>query len=87
MNDPREWNPYYVNSPYTMNPEHRAFPWLYPYGSQMNYWNLWDSPERMEDEMDTMRLRELYQNSRLPPVLSLTCLPRPGTVYILQADL
>ena len=49
MNNPREWNPYYVNSPYTMNPEHRAFPWLYPYGSQMNYWNLWDSPERMED--------------------------------------
>ena len=78
MNDPREWNPYYVNSPYTMNPEHRAFPWLYPYGSQMNYWNLWDSPERMEDEMDTMRLRELYplMARRLQPYVEEVCTRR-----------
>lgn len=84
MNDPREWNPYYVNSPYTMNPEHRAFPWLYPYGSQMNYWNLWDSPERMEDEMDTMRLRELYplMARRLQPYVEEVCtrLEYPGSM-------
>ena len=54
MKENREWNPYYMNSPYTMNPEQRAFPWLYPYGNQMNYWSLWNSPERMEDEMDTI---------------------------------
>ena len=84
MNNPREWNPYYVNSPYTMNPEHRAFPWLYPYGSQMNYWNLWDSPERMEDEMDTMRLRELYplMARRLQPYVEEVCtrLEYPGSM-------
>ena len=84
MNNPREWNPYYVNSPYTMNPEHRAFPWLYPSGSQMNYWNLWDSPERMEDEMDTMRLRELYplMARRLQPYVEEVCtrLEYPGSM-------
>ncbi|MCI9007482.1 MAG: hypothetical protein HFI13_05155 [Lachnospiraceae bacterium] len=84
MNNPREWNPYYMNSPYTMYPEQRAFPWLYPYGSQMNYWNLWNAPERMEDETDTMRLRELYplMARRLQPYVEEVCtgLEYPGSM-------
>lgn len=76
MNESREWNPYYMNSPYTMYPEQRAFPWLYPYGNQMNYWNLWNSPEYMEDEMDTRRLRELYplMARRLQPYVEEVCM-------------
>lgn len=84
MKENREWNPYYMNSPYTVSPENRAFPWLYPYGNQMNYWNLWDSPERMEDEMDTKRLRELYpiMARRLQPYVEETCngLEYPGSM-------
>ena len=75
MKENREWNPYYMNSPYTMNPEQRAFPWLYPYGNQMNYWSLWNSPERMEDEMDTKRLTELYplMARRMQPYVEEVC--------------
>lgn len=84
MKENREWNPYYMNSPYTMNPNQRAFPWLYPYQDQMNYWNLWNSPERMEDEMDRKRLAELYplMARRLQPYVEETCsrLEYPGSM-------
>lgn len=84
MAENREWNPYYMNPSYTAYPEQRAFPWLYPYGSQMNYWNLWNAPERMEDEMDTRRLRELYplMARRLQPYVEETCsrLEYPGSM-------
>lgn len=84
MKENREWNPYHMNSPYSMNPESRAFPWLYPYGNRMNYWNLWDSPEQMEDEMDTRRLQELYpiMARRLKPYVEETCdrLEYPGSM-------
>lgn len=84
MKENREWNPYNMNSPYTMYPEQRAFPWLYPYGNQMNYWNLWNSPERMEDEMDRKRLAELYplMARRLQPYVEETCsrLEYPGSM-------
>lgn len=77
MRDHMEWN-------YGMYPQQRAFPWLYPYGSQMNYWNLWNSPERMEDEMDTERLRELYPLTarRLQPYVEEVCtrLEYPGSM-------
>ena len=77
-------NPYYLNSPYGMNPEQRAFPWLYPYGNQMNYWNLWNNPERMEDELDTKRLQELYplMARRLQPYVEEVCnrLEYPGSM-------
>lgn len=78
MKENREWNPC------TMLPGQRAFPWLYPYGNQMNYWNLWNSPERMEDEMDTKRLRELYplMARRLQPYVEDVCsrLEYPGSM-------
>lgn len=84
MNDNREWNPYYMNSPYAAPPESRAFPWLYPYGSSMNYWSLWNSPERMEDEIDTKRLLELYplMARKLQPYVEETCsrLEYPGSM-------
>lgn len=84
MKESRDWNPYYLNSPYMAVSEQRAFPWLYPYGSQMNYWNLWNSPERMEDEMDTKRLRELYplMARRLQPYVEEVCtrLEYPGSM-------
>lgn len=84
MKENREWNPYYMNSPYNMSLENRAFPWLYPYGNQMNYWNLWNSPEHMEDEMDTRRLKELYpiMARRLQPYVEevCNCLEYPGSM-------
>lgn len=84
MNENREWNPYYMNAPYTLSSENRAFPWLYPYGSRMNYWNMWDSPEKIEDEMDAKRLRELYPilARRLQPYVEKTCnhLEYPGSM-------
>ena len=77
MNENREWN-------YAMYPQQRAFPWLYPYGNQMNYWNLWNSPEYMEDELDTKRLRELYplMARRLQPYVEEVCtrLEYPGSM-------
>lgn len=84
MKENREWNSYYLNSPCAMDPGQRAFPWLYPYGDQMNYWNMWNSPEQMEDEMDTRRLRELYplMARRLQPYVEETCthLEYPGSM-------
>ena len=78
MKEHREWNPYSINY------EQRAFPWLYPYGNQMNYWNLWNAPERMEDEVDTKRLRELYplMARRLQPYVEEVCtrLEYPGSM-------
>lgn len=78
MKENQEWNPYY------MNLNQRAFPWLYPYGSRMNYWNLWNSPEQMEDEADTRRLREMYplMARRLQPYVEEVCgrLEYPGSM-------
>lgn len=83
MNKDREWNPYYMNFPYRRSLENRAFPWLYPYDSQMNYWNLWDSPEQ-EEERDDRRLRELYpvMARRLQPYVEDVCnyLEYPGSM-------
>jgi len=75
MKENREWNPYYMNAPWSMNPEQRAYPWLYPYGNQMNYWSLWNEPERMEDELDRRRLREMYPRmaKRLQPYVEEVC--------------
>lgn len=84
MNEKKEWNPYYMNSAYSMSPEHRAFPWLYPYGNRMNYWNLWNSPERMEEETDAKRLQELYpiMARRFQPYVEEVCshLEYPGSM-------
>lgn len=84
MKESRDWNPYCMNSPYAMYPEKRAFPWLYPYGNRMNYWELWNSPERMEDEMDSKRLAELYplMAKRLQPYVEEVCnrLEYPGSM-------
>lgn len=78
MKENREWNPY------AMYPENRAFPWLYPYGNRMNYWELWNAPERMEDEMDSKRLAELYplMAKRLQPYVEEVCnrLEYPGSM-------
>lgn len=78
MKENQEWNPYY------MNLNQRAFPWLYPYGSRMNYWNLWNSLEQMEDEADTRRLREMYplMARRLQPYVEEVCgrLEYPGSM-------
>ena len=52
MKETGEWNPYYMNSPYGFCQEQRIFPWLYPYGNQLNYWRLWNIPEKMEEEAD-----------------------------------
>ena len=51
MKESGEWNPYYMCSPYGFCHEQRTFPWLYPYGNQMNYWKLWNFPEKMEEEI------------------------------------
>ena len=85
MKDGREWTPCYGNVPWpALYPGQREFPWLYPYGSQMNYWNLWNNPEQMEDEMDTRRLRELYplMARRLQPYVEEVCtrLEYPGSM-------
>ena len=77
MRENMEWN-------YGLYPGQRAFPWLYPYGNQMNYWSLWNAPEQMEDEMDTKRLRELYplMARRLQPYVEEVCtrLEYPGSM-------
>ena len=85
MKDRRELTPCYGNVPCpALYPGQREFPWLYPYGSQMNYWNLWNNPEQMEDEMDTRRLRELYplMARRLQPYVEEVCtrLEYPGSM-------
>lgn len=82
MKEQREWNPYNMNP--VLYPGQREFPWLYPYGNQMNYWNLWSVPEQMEDEMDTRRLRELYplMARRLQPYVEEICtrMEYPGSM-------
>lgn len=82
MKENREWNPYCMNP--VLYPGQREFPWLYPYGNQMNYWNLWNAPEQMEDEMDTRRLRELYplMARRLQPYVEEICtrMEYPGSM-------
>ncbi len=82
MKEQREWNPYNMNP--VLYPGQREFPWLYPYGTQMNYWNLWNVPEQMEDEMDTRRLRELYplMARRLQPYVEEICtrMEYPGSM-------
>ena len=85
MKDGREWTPCYGNVPCpALYPGQREFPWLYPYGSQMNCWNLWNNREQMEDEMDTRRLRELYplMARRLQPYVEEVCtrLEYPGSM-------
>ncbi len=87
MKEYKEQNPYYRSS----SMQTQAFPWLYPagfrmdpYANWMNYRNLWDSPERMEDEMDDRRLRELYpiMARRMQPYVEKTCdrLEYPGSM-------
>jgi len=82
MKEQMEWNPYNMNP--VLYPGQREFPWLYPYGNQMNYWNLWNVPEQMEDEMDTRRLRELYplMARRLQPYVEEICtrMEYPGSM-------
>ena len=82
MKEQREWNPYNMNP--VLYPGQREFPCLYPYGNQMNYWNLWNVPEQMEDEMDTRRLRELYplMARRLQPYVEEICtrMEYPGSM-------
>ncbi len=84
MKDMGEWNPYYMNFSGGMYREPRLFPWLYSYGSFSDYRNLWNSPERMEDEADAKRLRELYplMARRLAPYVEEVCdeLEYPGSM-------
>lgn len=84
MKENREWNPCYMNVPWSVNPERRVYPWLYPYGNQLSYLTLWDEPERMEDEIDTRRLREMYPKmaKRLQPYVEEVCssLEYPGSM-------
>ncbi|MCD8098825.1 MAG: hypothetical protein LUE31_12575 [Lachnospiraceae bacterium] len=84
MKDMGEWNPYYMNFPGGLKGEPRLFPWLYPYGSFPYYRNLWNAPERMEDEADAKRMRELYplMARRLAPYVEEICdeLEYPGSM-------
>lgn len=84
MQESREWNPYYRNAPFAAGREGSMFPWLYPYGGRMNYWNLWNHPEYMEEEADEKRLRELYpiMARRLQPYVQEVCggLEYPGSM-------
>ncbi|MDO4261142.1 MAG: hypothetical protein Q4C82_03615 [Eubacteriales bacterium] len=75
MKEVREWNPYSIGAPFSPGAEQRSFPWLYPYGSRMNYWGLWNDPEKMEDEADARRLGELYplMARRLRPYVEDAC--------------
>lgn len=84
MRENREWNQ-------TRYMEQQMFPWLYPmmnrvniYGYPMNYWNLWNCPERAEDELDMRRLQELYpvMAKRIQPYVSDVCdrLEYPGSM-------
>lgn len=84
MKESGEWNPYYMCSPYGFCHEQRTFPWLYPYGNQMNYWKLWNFPEKMEEEEDARRLSEMYpiMAKRLQPYVEEICiqLEYPGSM-------
>ena len=84
MKENGEWNPYYMCSPYGFCHEQRTFPWLYPYGNQMNYWKLWNFPEKMEEEEDARRLSEMYpiMAKRLQPYVEEICiqLEYPGSM-------
>lgn len=84
MNDKSEWNPYYMNASCPLYPQGRMYPWLYPYGNRMNYWNIWNSPDSMEMEADEKRLRELYpiMARRLQTYVEETCntLEYPGSM-------
>ncbi|MCD8362276.1 MAG: hypothetical protein LUC98_04825 [Lachnospiraceae bacterium] len=84
MRDMGEWNPYCVNFAGASYGEPRLFPWLYPYGSFPQYRNLWSSPERMEDEADAKRMRELYplMARRLAPYVEEICdeMEYPGSM-------
>ena len=84
MRNQGEWNPYYMDQGAMFTPQGRMYPWLYPYGTRLNCWNLWNSPERMEDEMDSRRLQELYpiMARRLQPYVEEVCgrLEYPGSM-------
>ena len=62
----------------------RMYPWLYPYGTRLNCWNLWNSPGRMVDGTDSRRLQELYpiMARRLQPYVEEVCtrLEYPGSM-------
>lgn len=84
MRNQGEWNPYYMDPASMGTQQGRMYPWLYPYGTRLNCWNLWNSPERMEDEMDSRRLQELYpiMARRLQPYVEEVCtrLEYPGSM-------
>ena len=69
MRNQGEWNPYYMDPASMGTQQGRMYPWLYPYGTRLNCWNLWNSPERMEDEMDSRRRSMMYDE--YPDRLSL----------------
>lgn len=84
MRENREWNQAWYM-------EQRMFPWLYPmmdrvnvYAYPMNYWNLWNCPERAEDELDMRRIQELYpvMAKRIQPYVGEICdrLEYPGSM-------
>ena len=84
MRNQGEWNPYYMSPTALGTQQGRMYPWLYPYGTRLNCWNIWNSPERMEDEMDSRRLQELYpiMARRLQPYVEEVCtrLEYPGSM-------
>ena len=91
MKEYMERNPYHRAAAWQSTWQNQAFPWLYPagfrmdpYANWMNYRSLWDSPERLEDEMDDRRLQELYpvMARRLQPYVERTCdhLEYPGSM-------
>ena len=84
MRNQGDWNPYYMDPASMGTQQGRMYPWLYPYGTRLNCWNLWNSPERMEDETDSRRLQELYpiMARRLQPYVEEVCtrLEYPGSM-------
>ena len=84
MRNQGDWSPYYMDPASMGTQQGRMYPWLYPYGTRLNCWNLWNSPERMEDEMDSRRLQELYpiMARRLQPYVEEVCtrLEYPGSM-------
>ena len=84
MRNQGDWNPYYMDPASMGTQQGRMYQWLYPYGTRLNCWNLWNSPERMEDEMDSRRLQELYpiMARRLQPYVEEVCtrLEYPGSM-------
>lgn len=78
MKESGAWNPYSIWQ------DQRMFPWLYPYGSRLNYVNLWERPEQMEDDADFERLQEMYpiMARRLKPYVEEVCslLEYPGSM-------